>query len=274
MKKIIMGLVLSLFTTFMFTSCLSLLSLLWDDTEISDNNDFVIPETVISLSDYPEFEDNIILVNYSSIIDIDIDFYIYKDSNWVNIGKINKLLSTGKEERLITKYTFWNVNYIGYKSNLPKDKRIALCVQHDDLILNIVESSNYFLGKVTDYNSIGESPSNGIYKFNVAEQMRDINLVSSLKQMNDEDCYPRLMVKNAPKCIIMFKSPDCHDIWDIYAVACGDRIYLNSVMNHWYDDEINEYSPYWIIQVLEDHKYYTISPLAKDDNLVFYFQKN
>ena len=232
-EKIIMGLVLSLFTTFMFTSCLSLLRLLWDDTEMSDNNDFVIPETVIFLSDYPDFEDNIILVNYSSLNEIDIDFYIYKDSNWVNIGKINEQLRVGKEERLITKYTFWNVNCIGYKSNLLKDKRIALCVQHDDLILNIVESSNYFLGKVTDYNSIGESPSNGIYKFNVAEQMRDINLVSSLKLMNDEDCYPRLMVKNAPKCIIMFKSPDCHDIWDIYAVACGDRIYLNSVMNHW-----------------------------------------
>lgn len=232
---------------------------------------FAIPElenrTVISLSDYPEFEDNIILINYSSLNEIDIDFYIYKDSNWVNIGKINKELSFGKEERLETKTTFFGVKYIGYKSNLPKDKRIYLCVQHDDLILNIIESSNNFLGKITDYNSIEESPSNGIYKFNVAEQMRDINLISSLKLMNDEDSEPKLTVKNAPKCIIMFKSPDCHDIWDIYAVAYNDRIYLN------YDNEINKYSPYWIIQVLEDHKYYTISTLVKDDNLVFYFQK-
>ena len=71
----------------------------------------------------------------------------------------------------------------------------------------------------------------------------------------------------------MFKSPDCHDIWDIYAVADNDCIYLNSVMHMYYDDEINEYSPYWIIQVLGDYKYYTISASAKDDNLVFYFQK-
>lgn len=238
---------------------------------------FAIPElengTVISLSDYPEFEDNIILINYSSLNEIDIDFYIYKDSNWINIGKINERLYIGKELRLRTKHTFWGVDYIGYKSNLPKDKRIAPCVQHDDLILNIVESSNNFLGKITDYNSIEESPSNGIYKFNVAEQMRDINLISSLKQISDKDSYPRLIVKNAPECIIMFKSPDCHDIWDIYAVIHDGHIFLNSVMYMYYDDEINEYSPYWIIQVLEDHKYYTISTLVKDDNLVFYFQK-
>ena len=238
---------------------------------------FAIPElengTVISLLDYPEFEDNIILINYSSLNEIDIDFYIYKDSNWINIGKINKRLYIGKEERLETKTTFFGVKYIGYKSNLPKDKRIAPCVQHDDLILNIVESSNNFLGKITDYNSIEESPSNGIYKFNVSEQMRDLNLISSLKLMNDEDSEPKLTVKNAPLCIIMFKSPDCNDIWDIYAVADNDCVYLNSVMHMYYDDEINEYSPYWIIQVLEGHKYYTISPLVKNDNLVFYFQK-
>ena len=243
---------------------------------------FAIPElengTVISLSDYPEFEDNIILVNYSSSSLIEIDFYIYKDSNWVNIGKINEWLYIGNKEHLKTKETFWNVDYIGYKSNLPKDKRIAPCVQHDDLILNIVESSNNFLGKITDYNSIEESPSNGIYKFNVAEQMRDINLISSLKQIAlkqiaPKQIAPKLIVKNAPECIIMFKSPDCHDIWDIYAVVHDGHIYLNSVMHMYYDDEINEYSPYWIVQVLEDHKYYTISTLVKDDNLVFYFQK-
>lgn len=238
---------------------------------------FAIPElengTVISLSDYHEFEDNIILINYSSLNEIDIDFYIYEGSNWVNIGKINKRLYIGKGECLKTKQTFWGVDYIGYKSNLPKDKRIAPCVQHDDLILNIVESSNNFLGKITDYNSIEELPSNGIYKFNVAEQMRDINLISSLKQIRALDSHPKLIVKNAPECIIMFKSPDCHDIWDIYAVADNNCIYLNSVMYMYYDDEINEYSPYYIIQVLEDHKYYTISTLVKDDNLVFYFQK-
>ena len=238
---------------------------------------FAIPElengTVISLLDYPEFEDNIILINYSSLNEIDIDFYIYKDSNWINIGKINERINIGKEERLKTKQRFRGVDYIGYKSNLPKDKRIAPCVQHDDLILNIVESSNNFLGKITDYNSIEESPSNGLYKFNVVEQIRDINLISSLKQIRDIDSYPRLIVKNAPLCIIMFKSPDCHDIWDIYAVADNDCIYLNSVMHMYYDDEINEYSPYWIIQVLGDYKYYTISASAKDDNLVFYFQK-
>ena len=77
---------------------------------------------MISLLDYPEFEDNIILINYSSLNEIDIDFYIYKDSNWINIGKINERINIGKEERLKTMQTFWGVDYIGYKSNLPKDK--------------------------------------------------------------------------------------------------------------------------------------------------------
>ena len=217
---------------------------------------FATPElengTVISLSDFSEkFKDNIILINYSSLNEIDIDFNIYRDSNWVNIGKINGC-PFGNEVRLITKEKFKNINYIGYKCNLPKDKIIIPDIRHHDLMLYIVESSNIFFGKANDYNSIKESPSNGIYKFDTTEQRRDY-----------ED---NVKVQNAPKCIIMFKSPD-YGTWDVYATASGNNV------NNYYQDDVDDYSPYWIIQVLEEHKYYTISAFSERDDLNFSFQE-
>ncbi len=208
--------------------------------------------TVISLSDYSEkLKDNIILINYSSLNEIDVNLNIYRDSNWVSIGKITEC-PFGNEVRLITKEKFKNINFIGYKCNLPKDKKIITDIRHHDLRLYIIETSNNCFGKANDYNSIKESPSNGIYKFDTTEQRRDY----------EDD----VKVQNAPKCIIMFKSPD-YGTWDVYASASGN------IVNNYYHDDIDDYAPYWIIQVLEEHKYYTISAFPKRDNLNFTFQK-
>ena len=202
--------------------------------------------TVISLSDYSEnFKDKILLINYSSLNEIEIDFNIYKDSNWVNIGKITEC-TFGSEIKLITKEKFKNINFIGYKCDLPDDKKIIADIRHHDLRLFILEKSNNCFGKANDYSSIKDSPSNGIYKFDTTEQRR-----------NYED---NLNVQSAPKCIIMFKSPD-YGTWDVYATAFGNNV------NNYYHDDIDDYSPYWIIQILEEHKYYTISAFSKHDNL-------
>ena len=208
--------------------------------------------TVISINTYPEkFKDNIILTNYSSLAEIDIEFSIFKDSKWFSVGKITGC-PFGNEVKLLTKEKFKNIAFVGYKVNLPNDKKIVTDIRHHDLRLYIIESTNNYFGSAKDFSSVIESPSNGIYKFDTTEQRRDY----------EDD----LRVQNAPKSIIMFKSPD-YGTWDVYATVSGNKV------NNYYHDDIDDYSPYWIIQVLDEHKYYTISAFAKSDNLNFTFQK-
>ncbi|MBR0098432.1 MAG: hypothetical protein IJP90_01810 [Treponema sp.] len=208
--------------------------------------------TVISLSDYSEkFKDNIILTNYSSLSEIDIEFSIYKDSKWISIGKITGC-PFGNEVKLITKEKFKNISFIGYKAELPSDKKVSIDVRHHDLRLYIIESSNNYFGSAKDFSNVTESPSNGIYKFDTTEQRRDY----------EDD----VRVQNAPKSIIMFKSPD-YGTWDVYATISGNKV------NNYYHDDIDDYAPYWIIQVIDEHKFYTISAFSKNDNLNFTFQK-
>lgn len=64
----------------------------------------------------------------------------------------------------------------------------------------------------------------------------------------------------------MFKSPE-YGTWDVYATISGNKVDTD------YHDDIDDYPPYWIIQVLEEHKYYTISAFSKRDDLNFSFQK-
>ena len=208
--------------------------------------------TVISLNDYSQkFKDNIILVNYSVLNEIDIEFSIFKDSKWISIGKITSC-PFGNEVRLTTKEKFKNINFVAYKVSLPNDKKIFTEVRHHDLRFFILETSNTYFGQATDFSTIKESPSNGIYKFDTTAQRR-----------NYED---DIRVQNAPKSIIMFKSPE-YGTWDVYAAISGNKVDTD------YHDDIDDYPPYWIIQVLEEHKYYTISAFSKRDDLNFSFQK-
>lgn len=208
--------------------------------------------TVISLNDYSQkFKDNIILVNYSGLNEIDIEFSIFKDSKWISIGKITSC-PFGNGVRLTTKEKFKNINFVAYKVSLPNDKKIFTEVRHHDLRFFILETSNTYFGQATDFSTIKESPSNGIYKFDTTAQRRDY----------EDD----IRVQNAPKSIIMFKSPE-YGTWDVYATISGNKVDTD------YHDDIDDYPPYWIIQVLEEHKYYTISAFSKRDDLNFSFQK-
>lgn len=208
--------------------------------------------TVISLSTYSEkFKDSIILTNYSSLSEIEIEFSIFKDSKWISIGKITEC-PFGNEVKLITKEKLNNTAFVGYKVNLPNDKNIVADIRHHDLRLYIIESSNVYFGSAKDFSTVIESPSRGLYKFDTTEQRRDY-----------ED---NMRVQNAPKSIIMFRSPD-YGTWDVYATVSGNKV------NNYFHDDIDDYKPYWIIQVLDEHKYYTISAFAKNDNLCFNFQK-
>ena len=207
---------------------------------------------VISLREYSDsFRDKIMVINYSSLTEIDIDFYIYKDSDWKNIGKISKC-PLGEDSPLITKEKFKKIDYVAYKSSSLSDKRVYVDIRNHDLKLFILETSNTFFGSAKSFSDIRANQSIGIYKLDTDQQRR-----------NYED---NLRVENAPKSIIMFQAPDSGS-WDVYGIV------ENGKLRTFYGDDIDDYAPYWIIQVLDEYKYYNISAYAKHSDLYFKFVK-
>ncbi|NLC93007.1 MAG: SHOCT domain-containing protein, partial [Treponema sp.] len=216
------------------------------------NSPEFIGGTVVSVKDFSEtFKDNIVLVNYSNLDNIDIEFSIYKDSNWQNIGNITSC-KFGDKVTLPTKEKLKGILFFGYKANLPKDKKIFIDVRNHDLNFYILESTNNVFGTSTQLSNIKQNPSNGIYKFDTTEQRRDY-----------ED---NIKIEGSPTCIIMFPSPN-YGTWDVFGFV------INGKLKTFYDEDLDDYSPYWVIQVLDENKFYDISAYSKRSDLYFRFSK-
>lgn len=207
---------------------------------------------VIDLKDYPQkFNDKIILVNYSSLEQIRIDFSVYLENDWRSIGTISTC-PFGENTRLATKERIKKIEYIGYKTELPANIKIVTDISHHDLYLYILETSNKYFGTSKIFSDNSNDPKNGIYCFNTTAQRK-----------NYED---NVKIENGAKSIIMFLSPDT-GVWDVYGIIS------NGKFKSFYSDDIDDFEPYWIIQVLDEHKYYNISASAKHSDLYFSFKK-
>nr|WP_318659126.1 hypothetical protein [uncultured Treponema sp.] len=208
--------------------------------------------TVVSLSDYSDkLKDFIRVSNFSSLDNIEIEFFIYKESEWKSIGKISAC-PFGTEITLKTKEKFKKIEYVAYKTQIPDNKIIFVDIRNHDLMLYVLEKTNSIFGSFIPFRKINDTPSNGIYKFDTSEQRRHY----------EEYIRP----VNAPDCIIMFLSPE-YNSWDVFGYV------KNKKFTAFYSEDIDDYEPYWIIQVIENHKFYNISAFAKNDDLYFKFIK-
>lgn len=190
-------------------------------------------------------------VNYSGLNEIDIEFFIYKETEWVSAGKITECPFT-KEIKLATKESFSKIFYVAYKCNLPADKRIFVDSSSRELVFYVLEASNTAFKTTSPFSDVKEDPANGFYKFDTTVQRRHY----------EED----VRVKNAPKCIIMFQSPKL-PTWEIYGIVDGGKLKVVTS----YHKDIDRCLPYWIISVCEEHKAYTIVPYTKHNDLYFEF---
>ena len=212
-------------------------------------------------ADAPAFDDgvviksdnttNITLMNYSALNEIDIEFCVYKDSDWVSAGKITEC-PFGKEVLLSSKESLNKTDYIAYKCKLPADKKFYIDSKGSRLTFYLLEASNVAFKSQDSFAGIKEDPANGLYKFDTMKEK---------KRYENE-----VRVKNAPRCIIMFQRPKS-TIWEVYGTASGDKIKVKTS----YHKDIDRCDPYWIISICEDHKDYAIAAYTKHNDLCFEF---
>lgn len=207
---------------------------------------------VITITEFSEkLKDNITVTNFSTAAEIEFEFFAYKDSDWKPVGRISKC-PFGTEMYLLTTFKFRKVEYIAYKTNLSSNQKVFADIRNQDLKLFVLESTETLFGSTTSFEKITVSTENGIYKFDTTEQQRRY-----------ED---NLRVERAPTCLIMFQSPE-YGVWDVYATV------MNGKIKALYHDDIDNYAPYWVIKILDEHKLYNISAYARNDDLYFKFIK-
>lgn len=197
---------------------------------------------------------NIVLVNYSSLDVIDIDFFVLEEGEktWNFVGNLNKC-DFAKEIKLNPKIKMRNAEYIAYKAELPNNIELFADVRNNDMYFFILEKSNKVLGRTVSFGKIKDSVDEGLYKFDATVQARKY-----------ED---NIRVKNAPKCIIMAVSPEL-GTWEV--VGYVDRGKFKKL----FKGDIDELSTSWVIQVLERDRDYTVTAYAKHDDLYISFTRN
>ncbi|MBO4728986.1 MAG: SHOCT domain-containing protein [Spirochaetaceae bacterium] len=194
---------------------------------------------------------NIVLLNYSGLNEINIEFSVCEDSDWESIGSITTC-PFAKEVKLSTKVNFSKVHYVGYKCNLPSDKKIFVYVDGRTLMFYVLEASNTALKKSAPFSDIKEDTANGFYKFDTTVQRKHY----------EKD----VRVKNAPKCIILFQMPKT-GLWEVYGIVNEGKLKVVTS----YHKDIDRCQPYWIISVCEEHKSFQITAYTKHNDLCFDF---
>lgn len=214
-----------------------------DGAKIIDNNSF-----------HKKAKHKIVLVNYSSLDVINIDFFVLEEdeATWNYVGNLNKC-DFAKEISLNPKVQLRKADYVAYKADLPKDISIFATVRNNDMYFFVLEKSNKILGRTTSFDAIKDSAEDGLYKLDATVQARKY-----------ED---NIRVENAPNCIIMAVSPEV-GTWEV--VGYVERGKFKKL----FKDDIDELSTHWVIQVLEAQRDYTISAYAKHDDLYINFVSN
>lgn len=214
-----------------------------DGAKIIDNNSF-----------HKKAKHKIVLVNYSSLDVINIDFFVLEEDEayWNFVGNLNKC-DFAKEIGLNPKVQLRKAAYVAYKADLPKDISIFATVKNNDMYFFVLEKSNKILGRAISFDAIKDSVEDGLYKLDATVQARKY-----------ED---NIRVKNAPNCIIMAVSPEL-GTWEV--VGYVERGKFKKL----FKGDIDELSTHWVIQVLEAQRDYTISAYAKHDDLYINFVSN